>query len=94
MRRTVTSTLVARRFVKISEDPGLTPLQLQKLAFLAHGWSYPVLGRPFICEVVEAWKYGPVYPELYDVLKRFKAEEVEYVPIGLRERLANRRKKV
>ena len=75
MSRVVTSTLVARTFVDAAREAGkrFTPLQLQKLVFLAHGWAFPLLGRQLVDERVEAWLYGPVFPELYLALKRYRA---------------------
>lgn len=92
MSRVVTSTLVARRFVKVAKksEKNLTPLQLQKLAFYAHGWAFPILDRPLIHDRVEAWPYGPVFPELYVVLKKYGRDPVYDVPMGTRERVVNR----
>lgn len=92
MCRVVTSTLVARRFVEVAKERGekLTPLQLQKLVFLAHGWSFPLLNRPLVGDRVEAWRYGPVFPELYVALKRYGATAVKEVPESARERVTNR----
>ena len=92
MSRVVTSTLVARRFVDAAKEAGkrFTPLQLQKLVFLAHGWAFPLLGRQLVDERVEAWRYGPVFPELYVALKRYRACGVREVPESARERVTNR----
>jgi uncharacterized phage-associated protein len=54
-----------------AEGRPLTHMQLQKLVYIAHGWHMAVTGRPLIRETVEAWKYGPVIPDLYDQLKSF-----------------------
>jgi len=40
----------------------LTPMQVLKLAYIAHGWQLGLHGRPLINEPVEAWKYGPDLP--------------------------------
>ena len=92
MSRVVTSTLVARRFVETAKERGrsLIPLQLQKLVFLAHGWAFPLLGRLLVNERVEAWLYGPVFPELYVALRRYGAGDVGEVPESARERVTNR----
>lgn len=93
MTTLVTSTLVAREFVNIAKK-GLTPLELQKLSFLAHGWSFPRLERELISDPVEAWEYGPVFPDLYFTLKHYGSSKVDDVPVGLHERLKNRKKVV
>lgn len=94
MTRHIASTLVAREFTKIVKPKRLTPLQFQKLVFLAHGWSFPKLKKPLVSDRVEAWDYGPVFPELYFELKHYGATGVKDVPIGPQERLYNRTKKV
>lgn len=89
MPRVVTSTAVARRFLKTAsrgEDRrSLTPLQLIKLTYLAHGWAYPLLGYLLVDEAVEAWKYGPVFPLLYDVLKKHGRNPVKKILTTKRE---------
>ena len=47
----------------------LTVMQLLKLVYIAHGWMLGLYGRPLICDRIEAWKYGPVIPELYHQIK-------------------------
>ncbi len=51
----------------------LTPLKLQKLAYFAHGWHLALStdGDPLVAEPVEAWEYGPVFPDLYHEFKDF-----------------------
>lgn len=53
-----------------------TPLQIQKMAYVAHGHMLAIHGRPLFKDQVEAWKDGPVMPDLYDELK-----EWSYLPI-------------
>ncbi len=48
-----------------------TPLQLIKLAYLAHGWHLAFYGEPLFKDNVEAWPYGPVFPHLYNEVKHF-----------------------
>jgi len=55
---------ILTRFVK--DKRPITQLQLQKLAFIAHGWHLAT--DPdcdgLLAESVKAWKYGPVFPSL------------------------------
>ena len=69
---------VANHFLDLAEKDGktLTPMKLQKLVFLAHGWYLGVTGSPLIGERVEAWKWGPVIRELYYETRRFKGEAI------------------
>jgi uncharacterized phage-associated protein len=64
---------------KAKEDKkDLTPLQLMKLVYLAHGWMMGVYGRHLIREPIEAWQYGPVIPGLYHKIKKFRSSPVVY----------------
>lgn len=67
------SIIVADDILKLAKDKGLhfTPMQLMKLTYIAHGFGLALLDRDLIPERIEAWKYGPVIPDLYRVTKRF-----------------------
>lgn len=54
----------------------LSPMKLIKLVYIAHGWMLGLYGRPLIVEYVEAWRYGPVIPELYRKVKQFRSKPV------------------
>ena len=57
---------VANHFLRNYRDRGITPLKIQKLVYLSHGWNYPLNGNDLIDdELAEAWLYGPVFPSLY-----------------------------
>lgn len=43
----------------------LTIMPLVKYVYLAHGWTLGYTGKPLICHQVQAWKFGPVIPEVY-----------------------------
>ena len=86
----VASTLVARQFLDIARADAppkpLTLLQLIKLTYIAHGWSFVNLPKPLVSEDVHAWKYGPVYPDLHFALRPFGSRPVTEVPKSARER--------
>ena len=73
---------VANEFIKRANRDGLalTNMQLQKLPYIAHGWSLALLDKPLIAdEQPQAWPYGPVYPSLYDSLRSYGSRAVEDV---------------
>lgn len=47
------------------ENEQIDNLKLNKLCYYAQAWSLVRLGRPLFDDVIEAWKYGPVIPEVY-----------------------------
>lgn len=73
------SRAIANEFLKRAQADGraLTNMQLQKLPYIAHGWSLALYNAPLISERPETWPYGPVYRDLYNSLKRFGAGSVE-----------------
>jgi uncharacterized phage-associated protein len=51
-------------------------MQLQKLAYFAHGWNWAINGEPLISDTAEAWTWGPVYRDLYDHTKFFGKDPI------------------
>lgn len=58
------------------KDKSLTPLQLLKLVYIAHGWMLALNGKPLIKGDVEVWKYGPVIPDLYYKIKTYRRNPI------------------
>lgn len=58
----------------------LTPMQLIKLVYIAHGYMLGKYGKPLLDESVEAWQYGPVVPSVYHAVKPFRSSPVTSVP--------------
>ncbi|MBD3827309.1 MULTISPECIES: type II toxin-antitoxin system antitoxin SocA domain-containing protein [Stenotrophomonas] len=58
------------------EGRALTPMQILKLVYVAHGWYLGFRGEPLINEPVEAWQYGPVIRSLYRKVKKFGSSAV------------------
>ena len=57
--------------VKIDTTSGdtISNLKMQKLCYLAQGWSLALLGRPLFDDAIQAWGLGPAIPTLF---RRFK----------------------
>lgn len=49
----------------------LTNLKLQKLLYYQQGYHLAAFGTPLFSENIEAWMYGPVVPEVYDIFSGF-----------------------
>ncbi|EGR0088948.1 TPA: SocA family protein [Vibrio vulnificus] len=62
---------IANAFYDLAKAEGqfICPMKMQKLVYIAHGWSLGLLDKPLIQEQVQAWKYGPVINELYHEFK-------------------------
>jgi len=71
---------IARYFIEKSEGTK-TPMQLNKLTYIAHGWSLAIFDRPLIIEDIEAWEYGPIIPLLYHAFLKYGGNPVPYKKI-------------
>jgi uncharacterized phage-associated protein len=54
----------------------LSPMNLQKLVYFAHGWYLALYDKPLLDEKIEAWPYGPVVPSLYHEFKSFGCKNI------------------
>ncbi|MGS8279341.1 Panacea domain-containing protein [Pseudomonas aeruginosa] len=61
-------------------DPAVTPMQLLKLVYIAHGYMLARHGVPLIDEPVQAWQYGPVVRSVYQAVRGYRSMPVAYVP--------------
>jgi uncharacterized phage-associated protein len=70
---------VANALIEIAAANGqqLDPMKLQKLVYIAHGWHLALADEPLIDSAVEAWKYGPVVPTLYQKTRRYGASPID-----------------
>jgi uncharacterized phage-associated protein len=70
---------IANFFIDKSQrdEKPIDPLKLQKLIYIAHGWSLAFTGEPLIRESFEAWKYGPVVPLLYQYFKDLRSAYIK-----------------
>jgi uncharacterized phage-associated protein len=75
VRITYDARTIANYFLELAHGDRipLDPLKLQKLVYLAQGWHLAFYGTPLISQAVEAWRYGPVVPQLYYEFRQFGA---------------------
>lgn len=85
MTQGVPSPVVGKKILDLAEaeERPLTPLQVLKLVFLAHGWGYVGLGsdRSLISDPVEAWQFGPVHKKLYHMIKKYGSDPVTEISL-------------
>jgi len=62
---------IANWFIQRAKDDGktLTIMSLLKLVYIAHGWHLQMRNAPLIRNKIEAWKYGPVIPDVYKAFR-------------------------
>ena len=56
---------------KYRYDTDLDQMQLNKLCHLVNGFTLRERKDPAFYSIVEAWKYGPVIPEVYEAYKHY-----------------------
>ena len=71
---------VAQYILWLAREASVTPMQLLKLAYIAHGWMLGIHGKPLLVENAEAWKYGPVIPSIYHSYKKFGGNPITELP--------------
>lgn len=54
----------------------LTPLKLQKLLYLAQGWSFVWDDKEAFSDEFCAWQYGPVNEKVYETFKKYGRTEI------------------
>ena len=77
---------VANKFIELAAANGtpITQMQAQKLTYIAHGVSLGHFSKPLLTDPICAWRYGPVIPSLYNVLKHNGNNKIQYpVSVGI-----------
>lgn len=74
------SRSIANEFLRLAGQErvsDVTPMKLIKLVYISHGWHLGLTGgKALINEMTEAWKYGPVVPDVYDEVKHYGSQPV------------------
>ena len=63
------ANLLLRLATNIEGSEPISHMKLQKLLYYEQGYHLAVFGSPLFEEEIEAWKYGPVVPEVYEIYK-------------------------
>lgn len=66
---------IANWFVQraVRDGKRLSIMQLLKLVYISHGWYLEMSGAPLIRNKIEAWKHGPVIPDVY---RAFRGQDI------------------
>lgn len=70
--------VIANQFLSVGDRDSIPidPMKIQKLVYLAHGWSLAFYDAPLVLQSIEAWRYGPVIPLLYREFQTFRANPI------------------
>lgn len=74
MSASYSSKAIANEFIELAKTDGrgdLSPMKLQKLVYFAHAWHLAFYETPLIREEIQAWRFGPVVPEVYHEFKNY-----------------------
>ena len=64
---------------RASGDTAVTPMQLLKLVYIAHGHMLGEHGMPLLDEPIQAWQYGPVVNSVYQAVRHYGSAPVRSV---------------
>jgi uncharacterized phage-associated protein len=80
---TAKALAVAQRMLeecgKSEPSASVTPMQLIKLVYIAHGYMLGRHGKPLLDEPVQAWQYGPVVKSVYNAVREDRSAPVKAV---------------
>ena len=73
---------VANDLLRRAAPADFTPVQLQTLVYFAHAGLLAIHHRPLVRQEYQAWRFGPVLPDLYDSVRQHGANTVPYAIPG------------
>ena len=77
----MTAQTVADYFLTLGDPEvgdGISNMKIQKLLYYAQGIHLAIANEPLFDDPIEAWRFGPVVPDVYH---RFKTHGFESVPV-------------
>jgi uncharacterized phage-associated protein len=78
-KMTFSAVAIANYFIEkgLAEDNPVTPMKVQKLVYLSHGWFLALSkGQPLIKEKIGAWPFGPVIATLYKKFAKYSKKPI------------------
>lgn len=63
----------------IKTSTGVTNLKLQKVLYYLQLFHLGKYGKPLFENVIEAWSYGPVIPEVYYAFKHYEGDIIRFI---------------
>lgn len=75
---------IANWFVNRAGQDGriLSIMSILKLVYIAHGWHLEMRNAPLIRNKIEAWKHGPVIPDVYNAFRKQGIDIRNTVPVS------------
>ena len=58
----------------------LSIMQILKLVYISHGWHLEMRGAPLFRNKIEAWRHGPVIPDVYHAFRKQGVSISQTVP--------------
>ena len=83
---------VANKLVDIALDEKreITPMQVLKMTYFCHAWMLGLYHASLLKQPVEAWRYGPVVPDVYVMFRQYGGNPIEkpadLASLGVEER--------
>lgn len=89
---------IAKEFLKLGNKDhiAVSQMKLLKLTYIAHGIHLGLTGQPLFYNRIEAWKFGPVIPDLYHITKVFRSFpiDIRLLDIHSNKELSNKYKEL
>ncbi|MBQ3720599.1 MAG: SocA family protein [Fibrobacter sp.] len=60
-----------------SKQELMSNFKLQKMLYYEQGFHLAAFGTPLFDEEIEAWMYGPVVPDVYNLYAKYEARGIE-----------------
>ena len=73
-----TALSIANALIQLSHKKGnpVSNMKLQKLVYFSYGWFLAIRKERLFEDEIQAWKYGPVIPELYHSFKLYYSNPI------------------